>query len=927
MAYSLAAATSDSIRLWDLSVSGGGASKQPLYQGHYLDRRRGTLGGSSDHGTGPAVRVAEEARYAAEGAAGAVGRIATVSWATDAATFVVGGGGTSLRQYSRTGEALQDIELSRRTEAAAVSEIVAVQHYGGATEAESMFVASNATRQVRRWDLAKREYTTVCQTHENNISCLAVSVKRRLVASATAQGGEIALFNLLYNTRTDLRSATQRALTCIDISAGHRAQVAVGSEDGLVQLFDASRSDTSPAKTFPLVHAAPIRGLAFRNAGGAIVSAGLDSRIVVTDPRAYSSKAAVAMDADAPLTCLAGGCPDASVVAAGSIDGEVLMYDIRAPSAPVWKASVAARKAVVAVQLAQQRAEPNSAASGARELSHPSALLRTTGKRDGESRVAGRASARIGHVSSEEDLVSSPFGERRRRRGTATNSEANADTNRWPPQHPSINRYRAALSELRRSSAAFAPASAGKMRPAVAGGAEPAAKRARSPKTFANTFGSDDNDDDNDDAIGDAEQADEHLDNMAILAKDRSYMELLSPAKLKQMPTPAAIARPPPPKSGADDILALLARSYRKPDEKETVAQKKSKGETQHKHLSAEKQASSHRSKRHYDYDSDFFDDFGASPIARPATRGHTQDPPPRHDVGDSMMEMFTPERKRRDAEKTADHSTRDSAQAGNTDAAATGGRSAQGLVARLLSKQSEAAAVETPPQPTLYENLLDDSPVSASGRTRSPERPPVPRRDEGTAARNRFSSRPGLASTRKDQPPLPPLPPLLSKPRPGGGDTPLTALSAGSSVSTVADPDLGHSMRTGAAVQTDLSKSTPPELSQRQQPDAPTAGLGSVSGSVLQNMLTDTLVPLREQFSSQIRNLHLDMVRQSFVHQEQIQALRSECNDSRLLRDEVDRLRQENEELKRYIPLYHVFDKDAGALAPDSGPLRRDGL
>ncbi|KAJ2665676.1 hypothetical protein IWW48_000127 [Coemansia sp. RSA 1200] len=926
MAYSLVAATSDSIRLWDLSVSGGSASKQPLYQGHYLDRRRGTLGGSSDRSAGLAVRVAEEARYAAESAVGAVGRIATVSWATDAATFVVGGGGTSVRQYSRTGEALQDIGLSRRTEAAAAtaSEIVAVQHYGGATEAESMFVASNATRQVRRWDLAKREYTAVCQTHENNISCLAVSVKRRLVASATAQGGEIALFNLLYNTRTDLRSATQRALTCIDISAGHRAQVAVGSEDGLVQLFDAARSDTSPAKTFPLVHAAPIRGLAFRNAGGAIVSAGLDSRIVVTDPRAYSSKAAVAIDADTPLTCLAGGCPDASVVAAGSIDGEVLMYDIRAPSAPVWKASVAARKAVVAVQLAQQRVEPNSAASGARELSHPSALLRTAGKRDGESRVVGRASACIGHVSSEEDLVSSPFGERRRLRGAATNSDADAD--RWPPQHPSINRYRAALSELRRSSAAFAPASAGKLRPAVASGTEPAAKRARSPRTFANTFGSDGNGDDDD---GDAEQADEHLDNMAILAKDRSYMELLSPAKLKQVPTPAATARPPPPKSGTDDILALLARSYRKPDEKETVAQK-SKGETQHKRLSAGKQAPSHQSKRHYDYDSDFFDDFGASPLARPATRGHVQDPPPRHDIGDSMMEMFTPERKRRDAEKTSDHSTRDSTHAGNTDAAAAGGRSAQGLVARLLNKQSETAAVDTPPQPKLYENLLDDSPVSASGKARSPERPPLPRRDEGTATRSIFSSRPGLASTRKDQiplPPLPPPPPLLPKPRSAGVDTPLTALSAGSSVSTVADPDLGHSMRTAAAVQTDLSKSTPPELSQRQQPDAPTAGLASVSGSVLQNMLSDTLVPLREQFSSQIRNLHLDMVRQSFVHQEQIQALRSECNDSRLLRDEVDRLRQENEELKRYIPLYHVFDKDAGALAPDAGPLRRNGL
>ncbi|KAJ1664282.1 hypothetical protein IW140_001009 [Coemansia sp. RSA 1813] len=919
MAHSVVAATNDTIRLWDLSVHSS-TSRQSSYQGLYLGRRRGSSSGSADHSTGQQpVRVSEEAQIAAKSSAGAIDRITAVSWAADGATFVVGGKGTCMRQYSRAGEALQDIRLAGRVERPVATDIAAVQHYGGAATPECLFVANNTTRQVRRWDMVKREYTAVCQTHEHDISCLAVSAKRRLIASATAQGGEISLFNLLYNTRTDLRSATQRALTCIDISSGlHRSQVAVGSEDGLLQLFDATRSDTSPTKTFPLVHAAPIRGLTFsRDSASTITSVGLDSRIVVTDPRAFSNRDSVAMAAGAPLTCLATGFADASVVAAGSIDGDVLIYDIRAPSAPVWKASVGTRKAVVSVQLVQQAAD-DSAAADDHVPSKTSALHRSASamasQHEGGSRVAGRVSARSGHNSSDDSPVSTLLSERRRLRGalasgpsSATHdgrppvASASAGADHRPPQHPSIHRFRTTLSELRRSAATAK--------------SQPKPTLASSPKVSEPTPGGDD---------VDMEAEEEHLDNMAILAKDRSYMELLSPAKPKQVPSPIRNTAPAP-NGGTNDIFAMLARSNRNPIEDEKEKEKEPEPQPQQQQ---HRQTLSTRSKRHYDYDSDdFTDEFGASPLARPCAGGRAQDPQRRHDVGDSMMEMFTPERKKRDIAKKPGHNAHEPNQG-----AGSGGGLAQTLVAQLLNKQNEKDSGDKA-ESAQYENILDDSPpASANGKQKSPEKPRPTvdslTRKETRDTRNGFSFRMDPVTGHKSSSAMPPPPlPPMSRNRSVAADAPLSALSAGSSASTKTDLD---PIRPPLHKTADQTKE-PPASTGQPPPDAPlqgatmsAMGLGSVSSNVLQNMLSDALVPLREQFSSQIRNLHLDMIRQCFVYQEQVQALRTECSESQLLREEVERLRQENEELKRYIPLYHAFDKDVNV--PDTSSLRRSG-
>ncbi|KAJ2386523.1 hypothetical protein GGI23_006471 [Coemansia sp. RSA 2559] len=333
---------------------------------------------------------------------------------------------------------------------------------------------------------------------------------------------------------------------------------------------------------------------------------------------------------------------------------------------------------------------------------------------------------------------------------------------------------------------------------------------------------------------------------------------------------------------------------------------------------------SSTRAKRHHEDDSneaDFTDDFGTSPLSRPCKGGRggrAQDPPKRHDVGDSMMEMFTPERKKRDTTKKPDSCTRESNETAASSGGGGGGGRAQALVAQLLNKQSESESRDKV-EHARYENILDDSPVSAKGKPKSPEqqhRPPTNgdgmlMRKETRDTRNGFSFRVDPVAGHKRPsaampPPLPPQP----RSRSAVTDAPLSALSVGSSTSTKTDVD----SRLPLHKTEDRAKESQVFAQQPLHPGSVSAmGLGAVSSNVLQNMLSDALAPLREQFSSQIRNLHLDMIRQCFVYQEQVQALRSECSESQLLREEVERLRRENEELKRYVPLYHAFDKDVG--------------
>ncbi|KAJ2778588.1 hypothetical protein H4R18_004502 [Coemansia javaensis] len=584
--HPLVAATSSAIRVWDLDVSnapgqdsGQQQQQQQQQRSHYgfLSTRAGDYAGPQAQ-----LRVRLGAEHAADSAADAIEAIAAVSWAANGSTFVAGGRGAVIRQYGRAGESLQDVGLGRGMTRDTGMQVVAIQHYGEGSNA--LFVADNTVRRVRRWDFVKREYTTVCQTHSNPISCMAVCPRKRLVASAAAQGGEIALFNLLHNTQTDLRSATHRALTCIGVAAGHRSLVSVGSEDGLVQVFDAARSSGAPLRTFSRVHTAPLRGIySHPTSHSTLVSAGLDRRIVVTDVDAYPgasrAKGSLEIVAKAPLTCLARS-QDPHAICAGTIDGDVLVYDPRMPAAPLWSGCV-----------------------------------------------------RPGHAVLD------------------------------PPPPPTTTTTLGQLAAPTRGEAGY-----------------PAADGA---------------------------------DDMAILAKDRSYMDLLSPTKPADL-APGRIAPLAPARTSPLSILSN-GRIDSTPPQRE------------HPGLSLAAELAGASSTPGNAAEATDVEFVSPMPRAWPPHNGQAERSRPR-DAGDSMMEMFTPEK-----------------------------------------------------------------------------------------------------------------------------------------------------------------------------------------NSVLQNAVADALAPLCEQIRGEIRNLHLDMIRQGFVSQEQIKALRQEGGEARALRAEVERLRHENERLRRYVPFFQLSGDDAG--------------
>ncbi|KAJ2743452.1 hypothetical protein GGI20_003730 [Coemansia sp. BCRC 34301] len=887
------------VRIWDLEVS----SPRPLASTTYQRARRGSPNtadslGWDQEADGSSVHMCSA--YSVDGIGKAIEDITTVSWAANGNTFAVGGRGSVIRQYSKTGEPLQDMKQGRRTDQLGMADIVAVQHYGA--NSESLFVATNSTKQVRRWDFVRKDYTSVCLTHENDISCLAVCTRKRIVASATAQGGEIAVFNLLHNTRTDLRSATHKALTCIDISPGLRSQIAVGSEDGLLQLFDTSRSGLAPLKAFSHVHTAPVRGIAFHPISSTtILSAGLDGRIAMTDTNAYASgNAPAGVSVASPLTCLAT-TQDSHVMAVGTIDGGVLVYDVRRSATPLWKSSTGSRRAVTSISLT--RRVDSSGDSASQPLRRAASTSASTGR---ETRGGSYRGIRSGPGGSDERPATSSLAERQFTRSsviagasatrdtkspvTASGGAAPAaaaaksDGGLRPPHHPSINRFRLAINEHRLS----ATANSGSAKPLLAP-AHTVADRLGTRSPCHTEAGP---------SSGSRANEDE-ADNMSILMKDRSYMELISPAKPDQTTSQTNKVEPGPRHSG--DILAILSRARsastmpsppttssrvsfslpRSPGAEVSISSDSKRGDYSLEQLCSNESSGAATA-----------DNLGESPLPRPCRPVRSNAGSRAHDAGDSIMEMFTPERDKRHlppaqlpkyvSDHVANHPPSGLAHT---------------LAAQLLERQADQPSSESVKQ--------------AAGADRTSvavHRPPLSFATSGSSGR--LPELPGQARSQLTQ--------VMVAHDSHSSDSVGTRLKklAPASREPITDR-AAATVAADAAVEMPSSADCLPPAPKRpcrvgdQAATAaiPTAlnGLGDIGSSVLQNLFADALAPLREQLRGEIRNLHLDMIRQGFVYQEQVRALRQECGEARELRQELENLRRENELLRRHVPFFSM--------------------
>ncbi|KAJ1899017.1 hypothetical protein LPJ66_002384 [Kickxella alabastrina] len=924
MNYSLVATTRDTICVWDFGIS----ELKQAAGSSYLHGRRKTSELSADIGSskqGDRASVSMKAAHTADGTSGIIDGISCVSWAASGSSFVVSGKGNVIRQYSKEGESLQDINLGYKGGRASTMDIVAVQHYG--PNSKSLFVANNTTRQVRHWDFVKNDYGSECLKHTSDISCMAVSTKRKLVVSATSQGGEIAVYNMLLKTRSDLRSATHRALTCVDISSGLRSQIVVGSEDGLLQLFENTRAGAAPVKTYSHIHAAPLRGIAFHPINNSsIVSVGLDGRIVITDSNNYASgrgggggSGAMDIAVGSPLTCLSS-CHDPFVIGTGTIDGEALLYDIRSPTNPLWRGSVGAQRAVVSIGLSQGEAVEKG------DLSQPFQRSEDTAPNQWGSRATSRSvSVHGGHASSDEDATDIFGVDSRQAASSRISTAGNARDNNMPPpaatggisrrtsrflppQHPSIGRYRSALAEYQSNQPA--KSSAPKARP----------KNPYSPVVPVKRPLPED----------DGLFADE---NMSIMRDDRSFMDLLSPTKLEST---AYESKSAVIQSSRRDIISSLSRASGTAalEVESRVRQSLPPVDTRSAVQSTGNiGAGRHSSFSRTDYERDFAkpqpkepfersmaaasESLEPSPIAQPLQPDRRHYGSRSHDVGDSMMEMFTPERKK--SRVTAPVAGSFSFVHGDPSSSIP-----RDIVSQLLSKHSTPLDVEPRHRlPAEGKNAKSLTSVSASAcnfasrlasaELREPAAKSGPRLDDwpdqekpassceppaaaGFKSPNRLSIgkpvRHSPAKHRSSQ--------LFEKPAKAPAPTPT--------------PKAVFAVQTETALLPDTATAAARVLA------ASAAGLGSISSSVLQNLLSDALAPLREQISGEIRNLHLDMIRQNFVYQEQIDALRQECNEAKVLRQEMEQLRRENEQLKRYVPFYNfVEDGDARPAKPNN--------
>ncbi|KAJ2370129.1 hypothetical protein IW150_004989, partial [Coemansia sp. RSA 2607] len=544
MHYSLAASTSDAVRVWSLDIAKG-TEPHTRTDNTYGHRRSSALSLATDPNPEPTV-VSTITEVSAETHSHSIHVTSCLSWANDGSTFVVGGVGSScIRQYSSDGTHIQDIKLNARSERASLMDIVSVHHYG--SKSESLFVANNSVRQVRRWDFVKKDYTATCQTHTNDISCMAVSTKKRLVVSATSQGGEIAVFNLLHNTRSDLLSATHCSLTCLDISSSHRSQIVVGSEDGLIQLFDNARSAAAPVKTYSSVHMAPVRGIAFHPINSSvIISIGLDSRIIATDSNAYSSggvngvgnSSAMNIDTGAPLTCLTSSS-DPFTVGAGTIDGDVLIFDMRAARSPLWRSSVGVRRAVTSLSISQcnSSARPDSATDTLR-YSQSTSASQHDDVLGGNSYVGGVRGDTMADIFSNDRRRSKIF-------GLNKDLETLGDGAVFrPPRHPAIDRHRMS-----------------------AGDSTPNHSLTRGTPKFSHSRYSDSatkTDTAKASLYPDAKQAEDDDmvivdENASIMRNDRSFMDLLSPEKAATKT--AYEARKAALDSNRENFLTTLSRN------------------------------------------------------------------------------------------------------------------------------------------------------------------------------------------------------------------------------------------------------------------------------------------------------------------------------------------------------------------------------
>ena len=178
---------------------------------------------------------------------------------------------------------------------------------------------------VRLWDMRKKELSQSLRTHTAAVTSVMWSAGDAFLASGAASG-EIVLHSQTTGVEVARLRKDSQGIKCLQYSTLQEHILAACNEGGSVLVWDTTRRATDVV--FTSAHNSPATGLAFSPVNNLLLcSAGLDQRILFYDIK--EKKVIKQLESDAPLTSLAFNC-DGFTVAAGTLYGDIKVYDLRA---------------------------------------------------------------------------------------------------------------------------------------------------------------------------------------------------------------------------------------------------------------------------------------------------------------------------------------------------------------------------------------------------------------------------------------------------------------------------------------------------------------------------------------------------------------------------------------------------------------------
>ncbi|KAJ3400729.1 Protein nedd1, partial [Chytridiales sp. JEL 0842] len=239
-----------------------------------------------------------------------------VSWSTDVKYFATCPSSGSITIHeSKTGKVVEQIPASSG------SKVVLM---GPRRESRYVYYGG-ADKTVHVWDRKDRISALSISGHKSPITSLSLSVDETSLVS-TSSSGAILLQSLKTNTSTQLSSPFHQTINKSAFCPFKKSLVLTGGDEGTLCIHDIHHG-TSPIYLLKDAHLAPIHGLAWSPCHKSLFcSAGLDRKVKVYN-NDQKGKVVLEWEAAEPVTSLSVN--DEFQIAAGTLGGRVMVYDIR----------------------------------------------------------------------------------------------------------------------------------------------------------------------------------------------------------------------------------------------------------------------------------------------------------------------------------------------------------------------------------------------------------------------------------------------------------------------------------------------------------------------------------------------------------------------------------------------------------------------